>query len=107
VAIGGDRYSMGDQGVAIHGRLHLVTADGAIVEASRSSNADLFRAAIGGYGAVGVITEVELDVAENASFGWQGCRRACGGATFRSTELQRPRGVADGPMSDVAPMRAD
>ncbi|MGH8854053.1 MAG: FAD-binding oxidoreductase [Telluria sp.] len=45
--------------------LQLVLADGTVVEASRSSNAELFRAAVGGYGAVGVITEVELDLAQN------------------------------------------
>lgn len=45
--------------------LQLVLADGSIVEAHRGMHADLFRAAIGGYGAVGVITEVELDVADN------------------------------------------
>ena len=45
--------------------LQLVLADGSVTEASRTLNYDLFRAAIGGYGAVGVITEVELDVVEN------------------------------------------
>lgn len=45
--------------------LQLVLANGAIVEASRTENTALFRAAIGGYGAVGVITEVELDLADN------------------------------------------
>jgi FAD/FMN-containing dehydrogenase len=45
--------------------LQLVLADGSVAEASRTLNYDLFRAAIGGYGAVGVITEVELDLAEN------------------------------------------
>jgi FAD/FMN-containing dehydrogenase len=45
--------------------LQLVLADGSVIEASRTLNYDLFRAAIGGYGAVGVITEVELDLAEN------------------------------------------
>ncbi len=45
--------------------LQLVLADGAIVEATRSRNGELFRAAVGGYGAVGVITEVELDLALN------------------------------------------
>jgi len=45
--------------------LQLVLADGSVVEASRTANADLFRAALGGYGAVGVITEVELDLAKN------------------------------------------
>lgn len=46
--------------------LQLVLADGSVVEANRTSNPDLFRAALGGYGAVGVITEVELDLAKNA-----------------------------------------
>jgi FAD/FMN-containing dehydrogenase len=45
--------------------LQLVLADGAVVEASRSEHPELFRAAAGGYGAVGVITEVELDLARN------------------------------------------
>ena len=47
--------------------LQLVLADGSVVEASRSANADLFHAAIGGYGALGVITEVELDLASNVT----------------------------------------
>ena len=45
--------------------LQVVLADGRVVEASRQSNATCFRAVIGGYGAVGVITEVELDLASN------------------------------------------
>lgn len=45
--------------------LQIVLADGAVVEASRTRNAALFRAAIGGYGALGVISEVELDLALN------------------------------------------
>lgn len=45
--------------------LRLVLADGAQLEVSRSRHTDLFRAAIGGYGAIGVITEVELDVDHN------------------------------------------
>lgn len=45
--------------------LQLVLADGSIVESSPALRPELFRAAIGGYGAVGVITEVELDLAEN------------------------------------------
>jgi FAD/FMN-containing dehydrogenase len=42
--------------------LQLVLADGRIVEANRAENEELMRAAVGGYGAVGVITEVELDL---------------------------------------------
>ncbi|RJG02724.1 FAD-binding oxidoreductase [Noviherbaspirillum sedimenti] len=45
--------------------LQVVLADGSIIEANADQNKDLFRAAIGGYGAVGVVTEVELDLAEN------------------------------------------
>ncbi len=45
--------------------LQLVLADGSVVEASRTENFDLFRAAVGGYGCIGVITEVELDLALN------------------------------------------
>jgi FAD/FMN-containing dehydrogenase len=45
--------------------LQLVLADGSVLEASREQNAALFRAAIGGYGAVGVITEIELELADN------------------------------------------
>lgn len=45
--------------------LQMVLADGRVVEAGRNQHPELFAAAIGGYGAVGVITEVELDLAEN------------------------------------------
>ncbi|HKX94658.1 MAG TPA: FAD-binding oxidoreductase [Methylibium sp.] len=45
--------------------LQLVLADGSVVEVDAASDPEVFRAAIGGYGAVGVITEVELDLAEN------------------------------------------
>lgn len=45
--------------------LQLVLADGSVVEARPDVNAELFRAAVGGYGAVGLITEVELDLAPN------------------------------------------
>jgi FAD/FMN-containing dehydrogenase len=43
----------------------LVLADGTIHEASPQQNADLFHAAIGGYGAIGIIAEAELDLVEN------------------------------------------
>lgn len=45
--------------------LQLVLASGEVVEASRQVNTPLFRAAIGGYGAIGVITEVELELDDN------------------------------------------
>ena len=44
----------------------LVTADSTVLELSRSQNAELFRAVAGGYGAFGVVTEVELELDENA-----------------------------------------
>jgi FAD/FMN-containing dehydrogenase len=45
--------------------LQLVTADGSVLEVGPDSRPELFAAAIGGYGAVGVVTEVELDVVPN------------------------------------------
>lgn len=45
--------------------LQLVLADGKVVEANRRQNQALFRAALGGYGAIGVITEVELELVPN------------------------------------------
>lgn len=45
--------------------LQLVMADGRVVEASRRQNPELFRAALGGYGALAAITEVELDLVDN------------------------------------------
>jgi FAD/FMN-containing dehydrogenase len=45
--------------------IRLVLADATLVDASREHNSELFFAAIGGYGSVGVITEAELDLADN------------------------------------------
>src|SRR6185369_281282 len=45
--------------------IKLVLHDGSVVDANRSENAALFFGAIGGYGALGVVVEVELDLAEN------------------------------------------
>jgi FAD/FMN-containing dehydrogenase len=45
--------------------LQLVLADGRVVEANRRENSELLSAALGGYGAIGVITEVELDLDDN------------------------------------------
>lgn len=42
--------------------LRLVTADARIVDCDRVREPDLFAAAVGGYGGLGVITEVELDL---------------------------------------------
>ena len=45
--------------------LELVLADGQVVQASRTENPELFRAALGGYGLVGIITELEVELAPN------------------------------------------
>lgn len=45
--------------------LQLVLPDGRVAEASRRHHAELFRAAVGGYGALAAITEVELDLVDN------------------------------------------
>jgi len=56
-----------NQGAVIHSvrGITLVLADGTVRHCSRAENPQLFDAAIGGYGGIGVITEVELDLAEN------------------------------------------
>lgn len=45
--------------------LQLITAKGAVLELSRESQPELFFAVIGGYGLLGVISEVELALAQN------------------------------------------
>ncbi|HEY4068523.1 MAG TPA: FAD-binding protein [Burkholderiaceae bacterium] len=45
--------------------LKLVTHAGDAIDASREHHAEIFFGAIGGYGALGVVVEVELDLAEN------------------------------------------
>lgn len=47
--------------------VQIVLRSGEVLEASRTHNSDLFRAALGGYGLLGVITEVELDVVDNVA----------------------------------------
>lgn len=46
--------------------LQIILRDGQVLEASRTHNAALFAAALGGYGLLGIISEVELDVVDNA-----------------------------------------
>jgi FAD/FMN-containing dehydrogenase len=54
-------------GAIIHSvrSLQLVMPDGQLIEANRQTNKALFLAAVGGYGSVGVITEVELNLDDN------------------------------------------
>jgi FAD/FMN-containing dehydrogenase len=46
--------------------LRLVLADGSIVDASRDAEPEIFSAAFGGFGAIGVVTEVELSLDSNS-----------------------------------------
>ncbi len=68
----------GSLSVNVHGRyvglgpvilsvrsLKVVLADGTVVDASPTQHADIFYGVVGGYGGLGVITEVTLDLAEN------------------------------------------
>ncbi len=43
----------------------VMLADGSLVQASRDNNVDLFRAAIGGYGAMGIIIDATLSLVDN------------------------------------------
>ncbi len=45
--------------------IKVVLADGRLVEASPTKNADVFYGAVGGYGGLGVIVEASLDLADN------------------------------------------
>lgn len=45
--------------------IRLMLADGSIVTASRTENAELFAMAMGGYGLVGILLELEIAVVEN------------------------------------------
>lgn len=45
--------------------LRIMLADGSVVTASREENAELFHAAIGGYGMVGIILEAQLQLRDN------------------------------------------
>ena len=54
--------------------LRVVTADGQALEVDRHTRPDVFAAAIGGYGGIGVITEVELDLDDNLPIRREGVR---------------------------------
>ncbi|HEX2210392.1 MAG TPA: FAD-binding oxidoreductase [Longimicrobium sp.] len=68
----------GSLSVNVHGRymglgpiistvraFRIVLADGSVVDASPTRNPEIFYAAIGGYGGLGVITQATLDLADN------------------------------------------
>jgi FAD/FMN-containing dehydrogenase len=74
-----DNFTVGGSlAVNVHGRyagrgpivssvrsIRMVLADGSVVSASPHENAELFYGAIGGYGALGVITEATLQLVDN------------------------------------------
>ncbi|MCU0828479.1 MAG: FAD-binding oxidoreductase [Tabrizicola sp.] len=45
--------------------VQMLLADGSLVTASRTENADLFRAAMGGYGLIGLILDLEVEAVPN------------------------------------------
>ncbi len=45
--------------------VEMVLADGTLLTASRTENAELFRAAMGGYGLLGIVTRLEVDTTPN------------------------------------------
>jgi FAD/FMN-containing dehydrogenase len=47
--------------------LRLMLADGSIVTCSRTENDELFKLAMGGYGMVGIILDLEVDMVENVA----------------------------------------
>lgn len=57
------------RGALVHSirALQLVSADGRVLELDRNREPELFAAVIGGYGGLGVVTEVELDLAVNSA----------------------------------------
>jgi len=68
----------GSMSVNVHGRyiglgplaltirsLKIVLADGTLIEASPTTNSEIFYGALGGYGGLGVIVEATLDLADN------------------------------------------
>lgn len=45
--------------------LEIITSDGNVIKANRALNTDIFNAAIGGYGGIGIITNVTLQLEDN------------------------------------------
>lgn len=74
----------------------MVLADGTLVTASRSENPELFAAAMGGYGLIGAITEMEVDAVDNL-------RLEPRFETVRAEDFpSRFREVVDDPQVDMA-----
>lgn len=56
-----------NEGPLVHSvrAIELILSDGTLVRCSRDEHSELFWGAVGGYGAIGVIATVELDLADN------------------------------------------
>ena len=52
-------------------QFHIMLASGEIKTASATENPELFRSALGGYGLMGVILDVDLDVVDNEMYVWK------------------------------------
>ncbi len=52
-------------------QMRIMKADGSIVTASPTQNAELFRHVLGGYGLFGVIVDVDLEVVPNEVYSWK------------------------------------
>jgi FAD/FMN-containing dehydrogenase len=83
--------------------VEMVLADGSLVTASRTENADLFRAAMGGYGLLGIVTQVELEAVPNellepdfAVVGFRGPSAGAAGPQDALADLARTRPMAYG-----------
>lgn len=48
-------------------KITLVMHDGEVIDASPVDNSDIFYAAVGGYGALGIVVEAELELADNVA----------------------------------------
>ncbi|MFL5577850.1 MAG: FAD-binding oxidoreductase [Gemmatimonadaceae bacterium] len=98
----------GSLSVNVHGRyvglgpvvlsvraIKVVLADGTVVEASPTRNREIFYGAIGGYGALGVITEATLDLADNVRVRRKDRRMPIG--EYREWFFRHVRDSASGP----------
>jgi FAD/FMN-containing dehydrogenase len=77
---------------------HLLLADGRVVRCSRRENAELFAAALGGYGLFGIILDADLRVVPNARYRVEHQLVASAGYEHALDEAvrQRPIGLAYG-----------
>ena len=87
--------------------LRLVTAEGAVVDVDRQRHPQLFAATVGGYGGIGVVTEIELDLDDNVPMRREAV--ALGLSEYPAWFAERVLGDADVVMhnADLMPPRFD